>query len=104
EGKSDGSSIRWNASAGCLEWGDLCLRAMMPPKDRDRWLSEALQARTKYARVIWRIINGKRRWFVQLMQEGLTPVKHVTAQGTVGLDVGPSTVAVFSEGAVALCP
>lgn len=81
------------------------MAAKMPPAGRDPWLSEALTARTKYARVLWRNIKGKRRWFVQLMQEGLSPLKYESPdKQKVGLDIGPSSVAVFSEQAAALAP
>lgn len=105
EGKSAGSSIRWNASAGCLEWGDLHLLAKMPSNGRDAWLEQGLKARTKFARILWRIINGERRWFVQLAQSGITPQKYATIAGAeVGLDVGPSTIAVYSGRGAGLVP
>jgi hypothetical protein len=98
EGKSTGSSLCWNSGAGCLEWGGMRLAALMPPSGKDAWLERGLRARTKFARVIWRNIAGERRWFVQLAQEGLTPLKYETVDGAVvGLDVGPSSVAVYSE-------
>jgi hypothetical protein len=105
EGKSEESGIRWNAGTGCLEWGTLCLRAKLPPDGKDPWLAQALQARTKYARIVWRVIQGTRRWFVQLVQEGLTPVKYKPGpKRRVGLDVGPSTIAVYGKDHAALVP
>lgn len=105
EGKSAGSSVCWNAGAGCLEWGGLRLAALLPPDGRDPWLEQGLRARTKFARVVWRIVRGERRWFVQLAQEGLAPLKYQTIDGgLVGLDVGPSTVAVYSEQGAGLAP
>ena len=108
EGKSTGSSLCWNNGAGCLEWGGMRLAALMPPSGKDAWLERGLRARSKFARVIWRNIAGERRWFVQLAQEGLTPLKYETVDGAVvGLDVGPSSVAVYSEqgsGMAALAP
>ena len=105
EGKSAGSSICWNAGTGCLEWGGLRLAAMFAPDGRDLWLEQALKARTKFARVVWRMVKGERRWFVQLAQEGLVPLKYETVDGAlVGLDVGPSTIAVYSEQGAGLAP
>ena len=74
------------------------------PKDKHGYLAQALAARTKYARVLWRMIKGKRRFFVQLVQEGLAPMKYQAPAGTVGADVGPSMIAVYSERGVALVP
>ena len=104
EGKSAGSSISWNTGAGCLEWGDLRLPALTPPDGRDTWLEQALKARTKYARIVWRTIQGRRRWFVQLAQEGQAPLKYQAGDAVVGLDIGPSTVAVYSQRGAALVP
>lgn len=59
--------------------------------------------KTKYCRVLWRNVNGTRRWFAQLMQEGMAPAQHSVASGeTVGLDIGPSTIAVVSEHSASL--
>ena len=105
EGKSAGSSVCWNTGTGCLEWGALRLAALMQPDGRDPWLDQALKARTKFARIVWRNIKGERRWFAQLAQEGLAPLKYQTVEGAlVGLDVGPSTIAIYSEQGVALAP
>lgn len=105
EGKSAGSSLRWNAGTGCLEWGGLHLPALMPPAGKDPWLEQGLKARTKFARVVWRMVKGKKRWFAQLAQEGLAPRKYETVDGAVvGLDVGPSSVAVYSEQGAGLVP
>lgn len=105
EGKSAGSSLCWSAGTGCLEWGALRLAAMFAPDGRDPWLEQGLKARTKFARVVWRMVKGQRRWFVQLAQEGLAPLKYETLEGgLVGLDVGPSTVAVYSEQGASLVP
>jgi putative transposase len=103
QGKSADSGIYWNPNSGCLEWGALRLRAKMPPLHKDRWLERALACRTKFARIVWRLVKGERRWFVQLAQEGFSPQKyHTVADATVGLDVGPSTLAVVCDRAAAL--
>jgi len=105
EGKSAGSGLCWNAGAGCLQWGAMRLAAMLPPDGRDAWLEQGLKARTKFARIVWRMVKGQRRWFAQLAQEGLAPLKYETVEGgLVGLDVGPSTVAVYSDRAAGLAP
>jgi hypothetical protein len=47
---------------------------------------------------LWRNVKGERRWFVQLLQTGLAPAKHPVAAGAmVGLDIGPSTIAVVGD-------
>ena len=76
QGKSADSGIYWNRNTGCLEWGALRLRAKLPPLRKDPWLERALARRTKFARIVWRQVKGRRRWFVQLAQEGLSPQKY----------------------------
>src|SRR5580692_8563886 len=80
---------------------------MLDPKDKRDWQREAIAARTKYVRIIRREIKGRVRWFCQLVQEGLPPATHTTKDGTVGLDIGPSSIAaVSSDDAILeqLCP
>ncbi len=109
ESKTNASGIRWQPTVGCIEWNGLVLRAMFAPSGKDPWQEEALGCRTKYCRIVWRNLNGRRRWYVQLVKEGLSPRKRgrVYGSGTVGLDIGPSTVAMVGNGAAdlaAFCP
>jgi len=105
QGKSADSGIYWNPGTARLEWGALRLRAKLPQLHKDPWLERALARRTKFARIVWRQVKGRRRWFVQLAQEGFSPQKyHTIKDATVGLDVGPSTLAVVSDRAAALVP
>jgi hypothetical protein len=97
EGKSNAACIRWRE--GHVNWNGLELVAIVDTKDD--WLAEALAARTKYCRILRRTLRGRERWFVQLVQEGRSPVKpkHQAQRrtGTVGLDIGPSTIAIVGE-------
>ena len=105
-GKSAGSGLRWNRDSGVLIWGKRDLPAKLPTAAQDASLHAGLQARTKYARLVWRMVGGRRRWCAQLIQEGTPPIKarHRRGEGRVGLDVGPSTVAIVADKAVALQP
>lgn len=103
EATTNAANIIWKPETGCIEFGDLTLPALLPSETQDPYLHEALSNRTKYCRIVWRNVNGQRRWFVQLMQEGVAPAKHPVAEGSiVGLDIGPSTVAVVSDDAASL--
>jgi putative transposase len=104
EGKSNETAIRWRD--GRVEWNGLSIPAMFDPRDRDGWQGMALASETKYCRVIRRTIRGRDRWYVQLVQEGTPPKKARRAIGheVVGLDIGPSTVAIVGETAAALVP
>lgn len=108
EAKTNTSGIRWKAGTASIAWGDINLPAMLAPAGKDDYQLEALCRNTKYCRVVWRMLHGTRRWYVQLMQEGMPPVKHEINHGKeVGLDIGPSTIAVVAEDIselAAFCP
>ena len=62
--------------------------------------------RVKYCRVVRRTVKKRVRWFLQIVLEGLPPVRHVYASLSerVGVDVGPSKAAVVTPHSVALMP
>ena len=103
EGKTNKAGIRFVGDA--VEWTGLRLPILLAPNDS--WQAEALTRKTKYCRLIRREIRGVDRWSVQLVQEGEAPVKHAAVDGVVGLDLGPSTIAMVSADDAALerfCP
>lgn len=107
EGKSPTSAIRFQAETGCLLWAGLAMPAMIQAQGKDKYLDEALARRIKYSRVLWRSINGKTRYFVQLVLEGEAPKTSPSVPGIGGLDIGPSNVASFSGSGASLvkfCP
>ncbi|MGA3208075.1 MAG: hypothetical protein ABSE05_09635 [Syntrophales bacterium] len=107
ESKTNDTGIRWKAGTGCIEWHGLCLRAKLDPSGKDEYLLDALRHDTKFCRILWRVEKGNRRWYAQLAQEGLPPLKHQTGLGKVGMDVGPSTVAICcgqTAELVSFCP
>jgi putative transposase len=95
EGKTNKTGIRWNSEAERLTWNQLSLSAVI---DRnDGWLAEALQANTKYCRIVRREIRGRKLWFAQLIQEGVSPRRHDSRIGLVAIDLGPSSIAAVSD-------
>jgi hypothetical protein len=98
EGKSNKAIIRYRTKPiKAIHYGHLSLPMRLDRKDKKKWQAQALERRTKYCRVIRRKIKGRDRWFVQLVQEGLPPQIHPTGTDTVGLDLGPSTIAIVSS-------
>jgi putative transposase len=89
ESKEAKSTIIWRD--GAVRVAGRVIPAILDPANA--WQSEALKAKTKYCRIIRRDIRGRARWYVQLVQEGLTPLLRETKRGVVGLDIGPSTIA-----------
>ena len=70
--------------------------------------------RVKYCRIFKKAIRGKDTYYVQLVMEGIPPVKRIHSTGAfrhqetpparVGIDIGTSTVAVASEKEVWIQP
>jgi putative transposase len=101
EGKSHAACIRWREDR--LVWSGLEL-PMVRQASRDPVIVHGLAAKIKYVRLLRRKIRGKERYFAQLVCEGLPYRKpqHIVGTETVGLDIGPSTIAVVGESAAHL--
>jgi putative transposase len=103
EGKAN-TVIRYRD--GMVHWGKLSIPVMFDPRDKHGWQRAALEASLKYVRVVRRRIRGRDRWYAQLVVGGQPPRKphHVLGTGTVGLDLGPSTIATVSATHASLPP
>lgn len=94
EGKTNRNGIRWRDDQ--VEWLGLLLPAIID--DRDPVIAHGLAAPIKYVRIVRRKLNGRNRFYVQLVNEGKPYVKENSqlGRGDVGLDVGPSTIATVA--------
>ena len=101
EGKNNKSGIRF--VDGEIVWSSGRMKLSLKPqydiKDKDGLEAYALSCRTKYVRLVQRQIKGNTAWYAQLVQEGLPYLKskHKRSNGVVGLDIGPSSIAVVGE-------
>ncbi len=95
EGKSNKAGIRWRRDR--IEWHGLVLPALMDPQDLT--IAYALEQPVKYVRIVRRRIRGTPRLYAQLICRGrpYRKAKHNVASDHVGLDLGPTTVAVVGE-------
>ena len=102
EGKGSGSGLRWRGDH--VVWGDLALRAVIDADDPV--VRHALCSRVKYARVLRRQVRGRSLWYVQLVCAGhpYRKPKDRMGRGSVGLDLGPSTLAAVSAKEAMLVP
>ncbi len=95
EGKQK-AVVQWDGKA--LRWGGLILPAIFPKEGRkgNDVINHGLNVPLKYVRLVRRKLNGKTRFYIQLVCEG-TPFqkpKNKVGCGLVGLDIGPSTIAI----------
>ncbi len=102
EGKSNKSGIRLINDK--VVWCGLTIEAIID------WINpvivHGLNSPVKYCRLLWRNLNGKKRWYVQLINKG-TPYQkpqNYVAEGVVGLDVNISNVAFVADNKSGLLP
>jgi transposase len=95
EGKTNQTGIRYIEETGYIEWNGLKLKCAIDVNDEV--VVYGLSHRVKYCRIIKRIFNGKSRFFIQLVLEGKPLKKFEVPDNTVGLDIGPSTIACVSD-------
>ena len=95
EGKANTTGIRWHQQS--LVWGKLKLQPLL--KGNDPVILHGLSSRIKYVRLVRRRLNNKTRYYAQLICEGqpFTKPKNQIGSGVVGLDMGPSTIAIVGE-------
>lgn len=102
EGKSNSTGIRFIDNQ--VIWKKLTIEPIID------WTNlvivHGLNSRVKYCRIMWRNLNGKRRWYIQLINEGLPyqkPQNYVCA-GVVGIDINISNVAFVADDKAGLLP
>ncbi|PSR23944.1 MAG: transposase [Sulfobacillus acidophilus] len=102
EGKTNAACIRWRTDR--VVWKGLEL-PMIKGAEKDPVIQHGLSSRIKYVRLIRRNIRGKTRYAAQLVCEGVPSIKvneqgepmHPIGKETVGLDIGPSTIAIVGD-------
>ncbi|MBW4591603.1 MAG: transposase [Brasilonema angustatum HA4187-MV1] len=102
EGKSNKQGIRWKDD--CLVWGKLMLKPIIDPTNQV--IRHGLESPVKYVRLLWRILNGKRHWYCQLINEGLPYQKphQFVYDGLIGLDLNISNIAFVGDSHADLLP
>ncbi len=107
EGKSNKTGIRYVDEN--LLWNGLNIPVII--NKNDEYTQMALINRVKYCRIVRKLIRGKYKFYVQLVLDGVPPmkinketggIKNGISQGKVGLDIGTQTIAVVSKNEVKL--
>jgi putative transposase len=95
EGKTNTSGIIWRVNK--VKWLGLELPALINPKDEV--IAHGLASPIKFVRLVRRKLNGRNRFYAQLICEDrpYQKAKHELGKGVVGLDIGPSSVAIVSR-------
>jgi putative transposase len=95
EGKNNQTGLMFENNI--LYWSGLEIPCIVDQENK--LIAYGLQHRIKYCRLVRRKINGKNRFYVQLILEGIPyqdPEKKIGNE-EIGLDVGPSTIAIVGD-------
>ena len=97
EGKSNIAGLKFKNNK--LYYKGLKLDVILDEKDLYNIQRHALDRKIKYCRLIRRKIKNKTVFFLQLVLEGypLIKEKNKSKDASVGLDIGPSTIAVVGD-------
>lgn len=104
EGKSQRSPLKWDAENQIVRWGKKGLSLSPVIDENDPVILHGINSPVKYVRLVRRKINDKNRFYAQLINEGkpFQKPKNVIGKGLVGLDVGPSTLAMVNNNSAEL--
>jgi putative transposase len=102
EGKSNKQGIRWKSDR--VVWCGLKLEPIIDPNNPV--MMHGLTSKVKYVRILFKIINDKRRWFAQLINEGVPyqSPNNFRSEGVIGLDLNISNVAYVANDRAGLLP
>jgi len=102
EGKSNKTGIRFKNNK--LVWNKLEIPVVI--RKNDEYAQTALENKIKYCRVLRRFIRGKYKYYIQVVLEGVPPIKinketgeikNTIGSGRVGIDIGTQTIAISSK-------
>lgn len=99
EGKNNRTGFIFDIKTMKLKLGK---RLFCNLKTIDERQKNCFKNRIKFCRVFKRYIRGKKRYFLQIVFEGIPETNFQIGEGEVGLDIGTSTVAVSSDNEVKL--
>lgn len=102
EGKTNKQGIRWKN--GRLVWGSLKLNPII--EEDNLVIQHGLNCSIKYVRLLWRKLNGKRRWYAQLICQGkpYQKPKNYVFDGGIGLDLNIFNIAFVGDTQAGLLP
>ena len=103
-GKKSDYRNKIKCSEYVLSWAGLELKPVIDWFDPV--IAHGLNSPVKYCRLVWRRLNSKKRWFLQLINEGLPyqKPKNYATEGLVGLDLNISNIAFVADNKAGLLP
>ena len=99
EGKNNKTGLIFDIRTMKLKLGKKLSCNLKTIDERQR---NCFKNRIKFCRVLKRYIRGRKRYFLQIVFEGIPETDFQLGEGEVGLDIGTSTVAISSDDEVKL--
>jgi hypothetical protein len=102
EGKTNKQGLRWKDNQ--LVWGKLKLNPIID--EHNPVIQHGLKSPIKYVRLLWQELNGQKRWYVQLVNEGVPyqKEKNYVSDGIIGLDLNICNIAFVGDRQAGLLP
>jgi hypothetical protein len=103
EGKANTSGIKYKPDNHALEWNGLVIRVQRKLNDYE---ITALRDKIKFCRIVRRFVRGKFKYVLQLILEGVPPlkieketgrIKNDIGVGDCGIDIGTQTTAYTTD-------
>jgi hypothetical protein len=103
EGKSNATGIRYKLDSHTLEWNGLVVRVQIKLNDYE---ISALRDKVKFCRITRKFVRGKFKYSLQLVLEGVPPlkiekktgrIKNGIGVGDCGIDIGTQTAAYTTD-------
>ncbi|MBZ9686738.1 transposase [Clostridium estertheticum] len=104
EGKSNGTGIRYDMVTNTFKWIGLEIETML--NINNQYEIDALKNRICFCRVKRKFVRGKYKYILQIVLDGVVPVKlnketgeikNYIGSGNCGIDIGTQTVAYVSN-------
>ena len=100
ESKQNTTGIRFRNNT--ITWNKLMLPLASTKFNKHE--QEILLNRICYCRIIRKPYKNTFRYYAQPVFDGVPPQKHIMGQGKIGLDIGPSTIAIVGNDITKLLP
>lgn len=97
EGKTNAQGIRYVKGRFVWQGHQICLKAPSQTDSQRGYYEEAMTRRLKYCRIKRRMFGSGWHYYLELILESGPPEKHIIHEGTVGIDIGTSTVAAVGD-------
>lgn len=97
-GKSDKSGVRYNRVTRDIYWQGKKYNVVFPTNTKElAYVNNSINHTIKYCEILREPFNNGWKYYVNIYLAGSAPTKFVAGLNTIGIDIGPSTIAAVSQ-------